>query len=308
MAELPVTRPHDCGLALALPMDIAAIETALAGGAYADYVGRAASARSAMRIWEDLGFQRVAAMAGKLAQDARHLGVTVIEGASLRDVRQLFATCPVVTIVAHWRGPEIDAADVRLDPALVAERVETDPSPTARLLRTGLPDGWSARVRKEHAPSEQKSRLAELIDRRLRLGPALVAPPEGVAWHMDATTLRHFNRTALDAWWPEAFAAGNRLELADGLHAPEAVAACVDGDWKGIADLSNCQSAQLIDGIKLRRDDRVVISNEHEANPISRMALLRTVYDLLGSGARNYVEVRKALASALVAEARGYHR
>ena len=95
---------------------------------------------------------------------------------------------------------------------------------------------------------------------------------------MDHSTLRHKNREWLDAWWPEAFKAGDRLELADGLHACKRVADIVPDSWSGIADCSNCQSAQLIDYIKRCRTDRIVIGNAGETNPFSRMAILGVVF------------------------------
>ena len=42
--------------------------------------------------------------------------------------------------------------------------------------------------------------------------------------------------------------------------------------------------------------------------PLSRMALLRVVYDMLGASRRNYADVRMKLASALLAETRGHRR
>jgi hypothetical protein len=126
-------------------------------------------------------------------------------------------------------------------------------------------------------------------------------------WHMDAITLRHQNRYALDGWWPDAFKAGNRLELADGLHSTEDIASAIPDSWTGVADLSNCQSAQLISAIKQYRADRVVIANELETNPISRLAALRGVYNLVAAG-WNYVEARKRMAERISREARNLGR
>jgi hypothetical protein len=303
VADLHPTSPQQCGLALALPMNLAAIGNALSGGAYADYVGRAAALGPAYRIWE-AGFRRVAAMAEELKREAAGLGVVVVDNASLQDLRTLFSSCSVVTIVAHWRGPEIAASDVKLDAAAIVDRIVTERSPLADLMRANLPAGWSEKVRAAQ-PSARFSWLAEILDRRLGQPPPLLPPPQGGVWHMDPMTLRHFNRAALDSWWPEAFVAANRLELADGQHAADSIADCIDADWSGIVDLSNCQSAQMIDCIKQSRPSRLIIANEQETDPISRMAVLRIVYDLLRSGTRNYASVRKEFASAIAAETRG---
>jgi hypothetical protein len=302
VGELPATLPASCGLALALPMNFAAVESAISGGAYSDYIGRAASLGSAQRIWEH-GFHKVAAAATWLVTEAGRLGVIVVTDAALEDIRALFCRCTVVTIVAHWRGPEIASADIRLAPELIIDRLQHEDSRTAGLIRAGLAPEWGTRILLLNGVTARKSRLAELLDRRMRQQPHLVPPPQGVEWHMDSATLRHENRAALDEWWPEAFAPGNRLELADGLHAVQTIASCVPPAWAGIADLSNCQSAQAMDGIKQGRPDRIVIANERETNPLRRMALLCVVYDLLAKRMLNYAEARIALSEAMLARA-----
>jgi hypothetical protein len=299
--ELEPTPPAACGLALALPMDFTAIERAIAGGPYADYIGRAGSIGSAGSIWEH-GFQRVAGAAATLAREAAAVGALVATNATLADLRRLFDRCTVVTIVAHWRGAEIDASDILLDPGLIADRLERELSPIADLIRTGLAPEWKQKVLGAGRSAAQSSLLAEILDRRMRVAPPLVPAPQDVEWHMDAATLYHANRAALDDWWPQAFAPGNRLELADGLHPPTNIAACVPAAWSGVADLSNCQSAQFIDRIKQARSDRLVIANERGTNPLRRMALIRVIYEYLAKGSRNYAEVRVALAEAMMAE------
>jgi hypothetical protein len=284
-------------------MHFAAVEAAAKGGPYADYLARAASLGSARRMWEQ-GFGKVADAAVALASEATRLGVIVATDAGLCDLRRLFEGCAVVTVVAHWRGPEINAGDIQIEPDLVIDRLHRERSPIAALLRAGFPPNWQSSISRAANAAAQKSRLAEILDGRMRREPYIIAPPAGIDWHMDAATLRHANRTALQDWWPDAITPGNRLELADGLHAPERVVACVPRDWSGIADLSNCQSAQLIDKIKQGRPDRIVIANERETSPLRRMALLSVIYDLLSKKPCNYAQLRIALSEAMVAEAK----
>ena len=200
------------------------------GGAYADYVGRAASIGSAKQIWS-AGLDKVAGAVGDLAGIASTLGVNVKLAATAADVAQLFAACRVITILAHWRGPEVTSADIRVDPLTIADQIEFDSNDTAVLLREGLPNGWRAIVASALTGGARTSRLAELLDVRLRYLPALERTPAGTNWHMDPSTLRHFNRSRLDAWWPEAFVPGNCLELADGLHPPEILKTLVPDRW-----------------------------------------------------------------------------
>jgi hypothetical protein len=158
---------------------------------------------------------------------------------------------------------------------------------------------WRDRLGRSDTDAARRSKLAELLDRRLSREPCLWPPPPGTEWHMDLITLRHENRAALDAWWPEAFVAGNRLELADGLHTAEEVAAIIPAQWGGIVDLSNCQSAQLIDLVKRHREDRIVIANERETNPVRRLTLLSVIYEMLAKSRINYVDARAALAAKM---------
>lgn len=298
------TLPTDCGLAIALPQSLEEIEAALAGGPFRDYVARAASFGNASAIWS-AGFAKVAAAAGALADQSRSLGVEVMERASLPDIARLFAKCSVVTVIAHWRGPEIVASDLRKTADELVHRIATDPSETASLLRAGLPRDALNELSPATGSTQQSSRLAELLDRRLARGPLLAPPPQGTEWHLDAETLYHTNRELLDGWWPEAIVPGNRLELADGLHDAASIAACVNPHWRGVADLSNCRSAQLGDFIKQSRDDRTVILTAREVNPISRMGVLTALYEMLAKGGYNYLEVRRALATALLTSATG---
>src|SRR5262249_47722059 len=154
--------------------------------------------------------------------------------------------------------------DLRLEPPAIAERIATDAAQTAALLRQGLPARWHDTLEAVSPGRVRASRLAELLDTRLRQPPPLRLPPDGTTWEMDQSTVQHFNRSELDAWWPEAFIPGNRLELADGLHPPEVIAAWVPSAWTGVADLSSCQSSQLIEQIKQGRPDRIVVANERE--------------------------------------------
>lgn len=298
MVELAPTPPLACGLALALPTSLSAIERALAAGPYRDYVKRAAFLGLPRAIWES-GFDKVAAATITLADTARSLGVMVSTDATLSDLRALFEARSVVTIVAHWRGPDVHADDILADHVAVIDRLEDDDSAVAAAIRSGLRPGWKDWILRAPEGAAQNSRLAEVLDRRMSCEPALRPAPEGTTWHMDASTLRHLNRKALEDWWPQAFAGANQLELADGLHAPENVMASVPPHWSGIADFSNCRSAQLIDGVKQGRSDRMIVANEHETNPLRRMGLLSVVYDLLASGSRNYAEIRIALADGL---------
>jgi hypothetical protein len=292
------TPPTECALAISLPMTLASVQSALNGGAYSDYVGRGAARGNALALWQD-AFRAVASTALSLSRQAAALGVMVIEDATLVDLGYIFSSRSVATIVAHWRGPQITRDDIIADPDTIAHRLAEEESDFACLFREGYLTSSFDRIRKSNSDSIKRSRLAESIDQRLSRYPALVRPPAGTEWSLDRPTLRHVNRSTLDNWAPQSFRPGNKLELSDGLHGAEAIAAAVPEGWSGVADLSNCQSAQLIQLIKRNRSDRIVIANEYDTNPIRRMALLSTVYGILSKGRTNYVDARNAIAIEL---------
>lgn len=292
------TPPTQCGLAIALPLDQRTVELALEGGPFRDYVSRAGRSVDASTAWRDT-FSSVAAAVTRLATVAEGMGVTLAMNASLHDLSKLFDRCSVVTILAHWRGPGVVSADLRLTSRALMDRIETETSEIATLVRTGLPANWKQML--GGCPTEKRrlSMLAEQLDARLDCEPYLGGQPYGVPVQMDASTLRHENRVVLQEWWPEAFAPGCRLELADGLYASNDVADCVPESWTGVCDLSNCQSAQLIDRIKRNRGDRIVIGNDGLTDPLTRCAILEQAYRLLAANPCNYAAARAALATSL---------
>jgi hypothetical protein len=297
-AEGAPTPPTECELAIALPMTLASVQSALDGGAYSDYVGRGATRGDGLVLWQD-AFRAVAGTALSLSRQAAALGVMVIEDATLADLDYGFSSRSVVTIVAHWRGPQITKDDVIAEPATIAHRLGEEDTDFACLFREGRPTSPFDWISKSNSDSINRARLAEKINQRLSLYPALVRPPAGTEWSLDWTTSRHVNRAAFDNWAPQSFRPGNKLELSDGLHGPDDVAAAAPTGWSGVADLSNCQSAQLIQLIKRNRGDRIVIANEYDTNPIRRMALLSAVYGVLSKGRTNYVDARSVIAIQL---------
>jgi hypothetical protein len=287
-----------------LPLSLEDVEGALQGGPFSDYVGRSAAVGSAAAIWSG-GLSRVAKAIGSLAESATEFGVRVVLNARRQDLSELFKGCRVVTVLGHWRGPEIASRDLLLPPLELARRLSAGDDECLALLGQGLRKDWLDVVAKGADDRQRRSRLAELLDERLGREPALMRPPDGASWHMDAETLRHMNRAALDAVLPDGLVPGNRLELYDGLHAPDVIAGAVPETWAGIADLSSCQSAQLIEQIKQGRSDRVVVANGRATSPLLRIAVLQVVYELLADRAQNYAEVRQGVAIELT---RSQHR
>jgi len=303
MDEHRATAPHRCGLAIALPLSREEVEAALAGGPYRDYVGRNGAVQNAKRLWNGT-FADVAQAATELAGSADRLGVQVVMRATLADLGGLLAKCDVVTVVAHWRGAALSPRDLRIAPSVISERILTQTTPFATALRAGLPQHWFGSADAAGSDRRFRSRLAELLDQRLRGQPFLMPCPDGVPWHVDAVSLHHMNRDALDAAWPDAFEPGNRLELADGLHAPNALGRSVPPQWSGIVDLSNCMSAQLVSAIKQGHPERSVICNEGATDPLTRLPVLTALYGMLAREPINYIDARFRLATVLRSAAR----
>jgi hypothetical protein len=293
------TPPAHCALAVAVPLDEAAFRADLDAGAAMDFARGMLSGREPQATWQKDGAP-LAALCGRLLDTARRLGVTVVPAATLDDLGDLFGRHEVVTIVAHWKGAILIGSDFGQDPTAWLSRIRSAADPLCVELAHRL------------EPRQSDDALAAHVDLRAGLLAELVnaavirsdRPLPGV--YDDATlpivvddlTLRSRQRARLDMAFPEFLHPGNRLELRDGLHTAEAIAACLPPAWTGIVDLAICQSAFLAHHLKAGRPERRVIDNVREVIPSIRLRILETLYGRLAAGG-NYARVLLAVFEAI---------
>ena len=291
-------RPADCALIMALPLDFSAIKAAFEGGAYQDYVARSVMRGRAEDLWEKT-FAAVAKSARKLIDNGRGHGVRVVENGTIRDVEAAFESRTTVTIIAHWRGTPVTIDDIRAPVEQIVDLIDRDVSAFGHRLRAGMPERWREPIANGVSERGRVSRLAEVLNARIGRRPELAPNSWAIEQYTDEPTLKYLNRQRLDSEWAGLIKPGNRLELADGLHSCDRLVAAVAPSWSGVADFSNCQSAQLIDQIKCGRSDRNVIGNINDTNPISRMLVIDGVYKLMARYELNYIDAREAIAQGL---------
>jgi hypothetical protein len=286
---LTPTPPALCALAVAVPLTREAFEADLEAGAAMDF-----SSKELLRgkpredAWQENGLP-LATLCYEVCADAGALGVTVVERATLETVAQLFVRHEVVTILGHWRGPELLGADFRVDSRIFVDHIR----------RARDPLGWAIADRLQKEAVEQAlahpdraardAAFAELVETRVIGGdePLTSAVPSGSVL-IDRPSLRARHRALLDAAYPDMLKPGNRVELRDGLHSPEALAACLPLGWTGVVDLALCQSAYVAHIVKGGQTHVRVVYNQNEVILSVRLRLLRALYRILAQSGCNY--------------------
>ena len=301
------TPPETCGLAMALPLTEMAFAADLRAGSAMDYARGLIGIRSPDAAWRDSGGP-LAELAEVVMAEAHAAGVTVVREAGLDDLRGLAAAFRVLIVVAHWRDHRFIRDDLRLPAAEIAGQL------IAAAEDARMRDGINS-MTKEVPAVLSEAALAAIVegcermpeDRLAALLNELLAPTpeeEGLLT-ADAFWQAAMRRKALDTWWPEAFEPGNRLELRDGLHAPETIEEALPIDWSGIIDFANCHSMLLAETVKKGRPERQVMMRQHRLDPRFYLQLLRHTLAEIGSREQNYAAVMLDIYRQLIAQCTG---
>jgi hypothetical protein len=283
------TPPARCALAVAVPLTKEAFQADLDAGAAMDF-----SRKELLRgkppddAWRENGLA-LAALCREMCTEAAGLGVTVVESATLDRIPALFAGHEVVTILGHWRGPDLLGADFRVDPRAFVDWIYGSSDPLGRAIVDRLRGAALEQALKRPERRAREAALAELVDTRVIAGdePLPGALPPGPVL-IDRPSLQARHRAMLDAAYPDMLEPGNRVELRDGLHSAEALAACLPPDWAGIADLALCQSAYVAHVVKGGRTGIRVVLNKNEVILSVRLRMLRALYRMLAKNDCNY--------------------
>jgi hypothetical protein len=291
MPERPVT-PFDCALAVALPLSGEELRAELESDHPSDFAAgiRARFSKTAMdRVFND--YDEEVAAAGRVLDQARSAGVTVVRRAGLADLARLTERFHVVSVLAHSPSPGIVAGDI-LDPVLFSD-----------LARSGaLPD--------------QKRARRHLRLRGVDLGPPAVPCASAVASVLDAllwtrapaATPRRgrLDRTRVEDAFPGAIRPGPVIELSDGLHSIGAVRGAIARSFDGVLDLSTCTSIVLAEALKRVRDDFLVVATVRTTHPRMRLLLYELHVQELALVRRPvlFTHVVRVVADALAIAAR----
>lgn len=265
---LPAT---ECALLVAIPLD--RDEFTADAGRPTDFV-RAYSAL-ARQYGQDpwAAYEAHATLCRGVAAEVARRGVAVMRRATLTMMADAMARFRVVTLVAHARGPEIEAYDLADPQAIRAKRGEI-----AQAL--GLPC--------EPAPgSDDVEHLTKWLD--AALGPlddedvehaAGVAETTAYARRVALQQGRWDRRRLVETACPGALAGGPAIELCEGLAGIEQVNAALPRQFH-VLDLTVCDSVLLAERLRADRPDGLILANPRPTTPDFRLVLYREVVGLM---------------------------
>jgi hypothetical protein len=211
--------------------------------------------------------------------------------AQLRDLREAARNNAVLVIVAHWKGAAVSDKDVLDTWRHRLVQAAHDGSEVATIL--------SSRVAESSSKSEFATACNDLISSD-RLRPYL---PAGYSSGVLLDTLiRHtLYRDLIDEAMRSGLHRGNRLELFDGLHAPEAVDDAIGAAFEGYIDLSCCTSMALGSYLRMTRGDDVRIHVEEDLLvPSHHLQLIAELLRLLSARPDlSYANARVQMSSEL---------
>jgi hypothetical protein len=259
-----------------------------AGATLSDYARFILRGESPSRVW-DSRYVRIAEAAEELCGMVTTLDGRAYPAATLADVQRASSSNDVLILIAHWSGWEIVASDFTATSGAVLER----------LKQAGLWDlvePWSGSM------TDLTRALNELVETGAllkRLEPTIASRP------MHPLLVKTMGRDLVDELLAGAIRPGNRVELYDGQHPPDAIEQAIDAGFHGDIDLATCSSLALATLISIRRGSAVHLV--HDADVIDPLACCRVIAETLRHADRQgvtYAEARLSIAERLAASAR----
>lgn len=263
------------------------------------------------RWWDDEVQPMVAQPIAELVASALELGVDVVRRATLADVRAATATSDVVIVFAHWKGYEFVGDDLGLQAAPLAllQRAAQSPTPLGRWLEGRLDalagTGPSStrlldRVRALFRP-RPPANLVELLGEALNAPLREPAPERVVDGILETPVIRLSRRRAdIDRLFDGLVRPGNRLELFDGMHSMEQLAAAIAPTFRGWLDLTTCTSAVLADHLlRAHRNAFRMVQFERVQDLLWHAYCIRIALQLSAQTDMNYAAARQAAYDTL---------
>ncbi len=239
-----------------------------------------------------------------LRRRASRLGAEVSTGATLDTLRAATAEKSVVVLVSHWKGPEIvndDFVEPVIEAAFLARARRSD-SAMGRWLCRRLearrgggrrrPGLWRS-LFGEGRGETLREVIRQAVDAEIEDFEANEADGLDEVLEHPATRAAR-RRDALDEVLADLLRPGNRLELFDGLHKKEAVAAAVAPGFEGMLDLTTCTSSYLADFISSRHRQRLRTTQLPAVQePLWAAKHLEWTLELVAGQGLGYLEARE---------------
>ena len=289
--------PRDCGLAIAIPVDQNGFLNKLsreAEGNFAQSFGSGRQSLSPLGLWRL--YEPYAQYTQKVAEMARQSGVSVVLGASLDDLKQQLATHEVVTLIAHWKGALFKPADI-IDSRGIASALQSSQSKLAQALRQFSSLPAPAAVERDQASIVQFLNLCLVDGLAIPGTPDVEVRPGTITrFHYELHRRRQILESVAD------FRGGPSVELSAGFVSLEVAVGSVPKEFRGLIDLTVCNSVMLAESIRRARPKCSILANEDLAYLDFRLAVYAEVLRSLIHKTEPYEDVvyriRKELKEA----------
>lgn len=297
-----VTSPHQCALALAIPLSYAEFLAELKAPENKDFVKSLVHRHSSLTeasLWE-MVYARTAAITTSVAAAVEKRGVTVVQNTTLGNFQQLLKDFSVVTLVAHWRPAQYYASDFLCPQQMATELVDSEQA-LAPQLRRQLGPEWLQRLQEMLRKGQSEPVIAKYLAQGLNTilaSEQIFSPPtarrSGIQAFYDEEYRAYCNRAAMDDWWQGKVIPGNRVEFADRLYPLETVVNAIPEEFTGLLDLTVCNSVLLGNQIKHQRKCMVLV-NQAPTSVELRMVIYKGMIELLCRLEMNYMEAAVAI-------------
>jgi hypothetical protein len=211
---------------------------------------------------------------------AAELGIALQHKAALHDLRRATESSRIVVLIAHWKSAEVeydDVAGVRED---FLERASHHRSSLATWIYRAL------------TSSRGKRGLSEILNESLdcRL-PATRLDDSSIL--EDELTRRTLRRGEMDEIFEGLLQPANRLELWDGFYDKWKVEAAIHPDFRGVLDLSACNSMTLGPFLGARNEPRFrTVHYPMEVEFLWAFKCIEGAFRLAATGQFDYPEAR----------------
>jgi hypothetical protein len=291
-------------LAIAIPLTRERFLTDLALPGEKDFVhqfrlGRGLQKASPEFCWE-VYEDGEAVLAEAVCREVERHGVTVCYDARLADLNDLLNRFPVVTLVAHWRFASVEPEDILNAPRLL-ELLQAPQADLAQAIRGAFEILDARLLQKETARrlsgAELRQRVAEVIR---------TTADEAERLYWDDSAGSHFNphqmqdglRDRLTRWefeqaFPDCIVPARPVEFSDGMFTVPELIEAVPQDFRGMFDLTVCNSVIPANSIRHRRPNCLVAANRRPAELRSRMYLYGLEISTLAKRPMPFIDVIK---------------
>ncbi|HVG19062.1 MAG TPA: hypothetical protein VNI02_08405 [Blastocatellia bacterium] len=286
-----IVGPHNCALAFTIPLTEEDFLHDLNRGAEKDFIKRYAQENGAIRkelLWKY--YKPQADLALEIADEVKHLGVKTAFNLKLSELKAFIAGSDIVALVAHWRPPTFTADDL-VDPASLMGKIKESKNEAAELLRARASPEFNGLL---IAPRPDEGALAASLLCELnrvlaeeRLHPECRRSPPLYRHEY----LLQLNREALEEAFPGEFRGGSRVEFFDRLCSMNDVAEQISPEYRGLLDLTICNSILLGEAIKRKRRHCTVVANQNPATFDFRLIFYKHVIKELERQNNRYLDV-----------------